>query len=684
MNPTIDMLTSPLDRGPASPAAPAPLLQLAYRPRQRWVPSRYTSRTVGEDGRLILWNTLSGAISAFKERDRAAVLERLSPQGIEAPLDRMGEYLTRRGFLVREQTNELDQFRYRYAQEHWRSDKLQLILLASEDCNFRCVYCYEKFRNGTMAPSVRAGIMNMVRHRAPRLSELSVGWFGGEPLYGWEAVEELSPFFRRVADEHGLVHAQNMTTNGYLLTEERATRLLEWGCRSYQITIDGLAEEHDCKRKGRDGSPTHAVILENLRSLKARDEHFNVAIRVNFDQENVPRLGAFLEVLSEDFAGDPRFKMRFRAVGKWGGENDDTLATCGLGEKRQVLRNLRGLTDAANLRQEGGIRDAAKFGNEVCYAARPYNFIVSATGKLMKCTVVLDDLPENVVGQIHADGTMDLSDERMGKWVNPHFEHDTMCQKCHVLPTCQGSNCPLSRVTDNTRTCCTVKSELKYEMRYTLEHAGRPAPAPRAGAGHDGHGLTGPGFAITESRHVGERMHDLHGVAVAPGPGGARPHPGVGRPAARLAPGHVRDGAPAPALRRDLQHHREPGRACRGVHRGAGHVRGALPGADGVAGADEPPLREPAAGAARRPALDQPGAAGGAGRRLGGRPRAVRPTRSTRCGRTPVPGERADRCGGGRVGGAGRVSAQRLRDRLAEGAARQPTLGQGARLCRSP
>ncbi|HST59273.1 MAG TPA: radical SAM protein, partial [Longimicrobium sp.] len=386
MNPTLDMQTSPLDRNPVAKPPAAPLLQLAYTPRQRWIPSRYTSRTVSEDGRLILWNTLSGAISAFQVQDRDAVLERLSSGGVEAPLDKVSEYLSRRGFLVREQTNELDQFRYRYNQEHWRSDKLQLILLASEDCNFRCVYCYEKFRNGTMEAGVRQGIMQMVSSRAPRLSELSVGWFGGEPLYGWEAVEELSPFFRRMADEHGLVHAQNMTTNGYLLTEERATKLLEWGCRSYQITVDGLAAEHDCKRVGRDGSPTHAVILDNLRSLKARDQRFNVAIRVNFDQENVPKLGAFLEALSEDFGGDPRFKMRFRAVGKWGGANDEDLATCGLSEKRQVLRQLRERTDEVKLRQEGGIREAAKFGNQVCYAARPYNFIVSATGKLMKCT----------------------------------------------------------------------------------------------------------------------------------------------------------------------------------------------------------------------------------------------------------------------------------------------------------
>ena len=39
---------------------------------------------------------------------------------------------------------------------------------------------------------------------------------------------------------------------------------------------------------------------------------------------------------------------------------------------------------------------------EVCYAARPYNFIVGASGKLMKCTIALDTQDANVLGRITA------------------------------------------------------------------------------------------------------------------------------------------------------------------------------------------------------------------------------------------------------------------------------------------
>jgi uncharacterized protein len=481
MTSTADMQTSPFDRNPPALAAPA-LVQLRYTPPDRWVPSRFNARTVGDDGRLLLWNTYTGAVSAFGARSREAVLARLSVNGVQEPLDKIATFLSERGYLVREKTNELNQFRYLFARQHWRQDVLELILLASEDCNFRCVYCYEKFKQGTMRPEVREGVRNLLVQRAPRLSRMALSWFGGEPLYGWEAVEEIAPFAKSLASEHGFPLSQNMTTNGYLLTEERATRLLEWGCNRYQITLDGLPEEHDCKRLGRDGSPTYSVILDNLRSLAERREaKFEVAIRVNFDQQNFSKLGSFLESLSEDFGGDPRFVLRFRAVGRWGGENDANLETCGRDQERAVLDDVKRKAREVDLRSEAGIREYAKPGQQVCYAARPFNFIVGASGKLMKCTVALDEMEENVVGQLLPDGRLELKDERMLLWVAPHYESDKVCQNCYVLPVCQGAQCPLSRVEVNRRSCAPVKSSLKREMRITLNESAVGTAAAAAG-----------------------------------------------------------------------------------------------------------------------------------------------------------------------------------------------------------
>lgn len=465
---------------------PKTLVQLSYRREARWIPSRFNARAVGEGGRLIIWNTLTGAVSAFRSEDHDAVLELLSPRGTTDTDGRLSEYLRRRGYLVRDDVNELERFRYAYARGQWRSDILELTLMASEDCNFRCIYCYEKFKHGTMRPDVREGIMRFVLTRVPQLKHLKVAWFGGEPLFGWEAVEELAPFFKDVSDRHGIAHAQTITTNGYLLDDDRAGALLAWGCRSFQITLDGLPPEHDCKRMRRDGGPTYDIILRNLRSLQRRDDNFLVVVRVNIDPKNAPRLPAFLETLGQDFGGDPRFLMRLRTVGRWGGEHDAELDICGRREGRQITHELQDAALGAGLRVESRVRYHAAPGSQACYAARPYHFIVGATGKLMKCTVALDDMEGNVVGRVHPNGDWEVLDDRLLRWVNPFFESDATCKQCHLLPVCQGAACPLVRLQTGQRSCCSTRSDLKHELRLALlqpDSARRASGSALAGAG---------------------------------------------------------------------------------------------------------------------------------------------------------------------------------------------------------
>jgi uncharacterized protein len=453
-----------------APAVPKSFVQLNYRRAPRWIPSRYNARAVGDDGRLILWNTLSGAISVFRGADYDDVLALLAPHADVDMSGRLGEYLSRRGFMVRDDVDELERFRFAYARGQWRSDTLELTLLASEECDFRCTYCYEKFQHGTMLPDVREGIRRYVAGRASQLKRLTIAWFGGEPLMGWDAIQELGPFFADVASRHGITHAQTITTNGYLLDDERAGALLSWGCRSFQITLDGLPAEHDCKRKLRDGSATYDVILRNLRSLQQRAEDFRVVIRVNIDRQNGPKLESFVEALGKDFGGDARYMMRFKMVGRWGGDRDADLDVCGRKEGLQFIHELQDAALHAGVRVEAGIDHHSTPGSQVCYAARPYHFVVSATGKLMKCTVALDEMEENIVGQVHASGEWQVSDDRMMRWCNPFFESDATCKQCHLLPTCQGAACPLVRLETGQRSCCSTRSDLKHQLRMTLRH----------------------------------------------------------------------------------------------------------------------------------------------------------------------------------------------------------------------
>ncbi|MET0621630.1 MAG: radical SAM protein [Pyrinomonadaceae bacterium] len=475
------MRQSPLDAVEPAPAALVQIEPLGGK-RPAWEPSRYNLRTTSEDGSYIVWNSLSGSISVFKPEQKQAV-RALLKDGHRGELKGLAKYLSERGLLVPAGTNEYRQIQLGFGQTHYRQDVLELILLASEDCNFRCGYCYEEFSRGTMKPEVREGVKRMVESKAGRLRHLRIGWFGGEPLYGFQAIEDLAPFFIELAEKHSLNYSSHMTTNGYLLTPDVAEKLLAWEVRQFQITIDGMAEQHDRKRPARDGRGTFETIFSNLRALKARDDEFSVRIRVNYDQENHPHLEEFLALVRQEFGGDPRFAVAFHGVGRWGGANDAALPVCGSDEMMVVRKRLQKSALDKGLTLKGTLRDMNSFGKNVCYAARPYNFVIGADGKVMKCTVVLDKQDHNIVGQLTPDGDMHMRAPNLALWVEPAFESDAGCRKCSLLPTCQGISCPLIRIESNRRPCgATPKASVRHELLTTLETASMKSTEIRVSA----------------------------------------------------------------------------------------------------------------------------------------------------------------------------------------------------------
>jgi uncharacterized protein len=431
-------------------------------PVVRWRASRYNIRAASEDGGFILWNTLSNAISVFRGAQVPLVEKAL--RGVEAREKGTIKYLVDRGFLIREWVNEYRQFQSRFGAQHYNAKALELILLPSEDCNFRCRYCYEDFVRGTMRPEVRAGIKKLVEGRVKYLDRLSVSWFGGEPLYGWEAIEELAPFFREVVERHELSFHGHMTTNGYLLTPDVAEKLLSWRVTSYQITLDGAQEDHDRSRPARDGSGTFGRIYENLLSIAKRPDKFDITVRINLSPDNAPRIHELLDCLEADLGDDPRFNLSFQPVSKWGGGNDGNFEVCGAEDGGRLMSALLAAAKKRGLKLPG-ITHINRFGSNICYAARPYNYLIGAAGQVMKCTILLDKDPANVVGRITSEGELVLDHDRFAAWTEPVFERDTQCQKCLFLPSCAGAYCPLPRIQEGGRKCVPERRDPKGTVR---------------------------------------------------------------------------------------------------------------------------------------------------------------------------------------------------------------------------
>ena len=305
---------------------------------------------------------------------------------------------------------------------------LHLILMPTEACNFRCVYCYERFEHHRMKPAVVRGVKNLMSRRAQELDRLGVSWFGGEPLLARDVIEEVMLHAHSLKEKQpGLLVAGDMTTNAYLLDRDCFERLLDLGVTHLQIAFDGPPEHHDHKRVLAGGKGTFDRIWKNILSCRDVDRTFEILVRVHVDRENAGDIPAFLDRYREALANDGRFRLFLRPLSRLGGAMDHTIPVLE-GEKADaILSSLRARARGDRSAAHPGLRPPEI--PSVCYAAKPHSFLVRADGRLNKCTVALEH-PNNQVGRLREDGSMEIDSSKMGPWIRGLFSanpHELRC-----------------------------------------------------------------------------------------------------------------------------------------------------------------------------------------------------------------------------------------------------------------
>lgn len=301
---------------------------------------------------------------------------------------------------------------------------LNLIILPTEKCNFRCTYCYEHFDKGVINAETVEGIKNLVDRRLYELDDLSIWWFGGEPLIAKSVIYDLMSFFdQKAIDNPQLTLSSHMTTNGYFLDLDALKTLTNLGVFGYQITLDGYEDEHNATRRlnGRNYG-TFTRIWENLLAAKQSDLSFSIVLRLHYSPENEHKIENLIPHINTNFGGDSRFEVHIHPVSRLGGKNDDTLKLYkSYSDQLSAKRRLSSMVDSVK------ISDAVDL-NYICYAARPNSIIVRSDGTLGKCTVALYD-EKNSVGKINRRGDL-IIDPNISVWVDSIFSDDKKFLAC--------------------------------------------------------------------------------------------------------------------------------------------------------------------------------------------------------------------------------------------------------------
>jgi len=330
-------------------------------------------------------------------------------------------------------------------------DLLHLILLPTEACNFRCVYCYETFRLKRMDPVVVEGVKRLLERRAPTLRKLTLSWFGGEPLLARDIMEDILGHAARLRASHpAVIFASDATTNASLLTREAMDSLTGLGVTDYQVTFDGPRRWHDRKRVRPGGLPTFDRIWANLLACRDSSAPFRIMVRLHVDQENEGAIGEFLDEYRSAFGEDARFVLFIRGLSRLGSLNDPTLPIL-QGETR-----VRTIEQWRRIAAERGLRQADIPPATICYAAKGNSFVIRADGRVNKCTVALDH-PLNQVGRLHPDGTLRLMAERVRPWMRGIDAGDRAVLSCPMHGLADGAFDLVTSVrTEHTATALAV------------------------------------------------------------------------------------------------------------------------------------------------------------------------------------------------------------------------------------
>lgn len=420
-------------------------------------PSSYNHRTALPDGDVLYFNFYTLNLICLSPR-QASSADRIlqNPATIGAKkISSLTKQLIDKGFLVDARIDETDLLCRQHQQARFNSGSLVLTILPTLACNFRCVYCYEAHQPQGMGPEVEAALVRMAEDRLAAKGDLSVTWFGGEPLLRMDVIERLSSAFMDLCRSREARYSASMISNGYLLTQKTAERLSSLQVARVQVTLDGPPDIHDVRRPLAGGRGTFATILENV---KASSEVLRINLRINVDHSNRAAVPRLLDLLV--------------------GEGLESKVFPYLGQTRaytEVCQDVAGLCltdeDFSLFELEAGVEMIKRgFGgyslphsrNIYCMAERKNHWVVAPWGGLMKCWNDASD-PNQEVAHLLEPATA-RREENARRW-RSRDPYELECRTCPLLPMCAGG-CPYFFIRFNTLDCHGWKHHLDESLAF--------------------------------------------------------------------------------------------------------------------------------------------------------------------------------------------------------------------------
>lgn len=407
--------------------------------------SNYTVNVPIENDKFILYNTLKRKYFIYNKEEKNIINSLLDDINKGSYDLKEIEYMKKfieNGVIIKDDLEELDLIEFAINKRKFGNDTLTLVIQPTLNCNFRCVYCYEKHKNLAMDDETEVSILKYIKKNVKSYKKIFIGWFGGEPLLEKDRIINLTRKIKAICEEHSVEYSASMTTNGYLFTEEFINQIEDLAINKVQITIDGPKEYHDIKRPLINGQGTYERIIENI--LKLTQKNVLINLRINIDKENVEHI----EALFDEIPIESREKI--------------IIYISNLFQSKENFKTFDIYLKA--------IEKGFKFNNTAnsfihCEVCKSHGITIEPNGKVVPCSMASESGYQ--YGNVNSNGNLILQDQNLYyKIKNTSPLKNNKCRTCKKLPICAGG-CSLARYqdsnycTENHNDCLSINELIK-------------------------------------------------------------------------------------------------------------------------------------------------------------------------------------------------------------------------------
>ena len=367
------------------------------------------------------------------------------------------------GCLIEDDVDELERLEFYRNLAKYDMTNFGLTIAPTLDCNFRCKYCFETHPKGKMSSETQAALIKFVENRIERAKNFSVTWYGGEPLLAKEIIWSLSEKFLELCAAKSIDYDAFIITNASLLDDSDVELFKKYKIHGAQITIDGVKEIHDSRRRNVTGESTFDKLIDSVNLLL--NENLSVIVRINIDKENIERVDELLNVLAERIERRADLKIDFGQVSPFTDicksiesdcYNNAQFADVMLPLYEKVLA--RGFT----------VNKLAAYPTPLtnfCCADYVNSFVVDNRGEIYRCWNHVGNLKRSS-GNVN-DGNNLTFEKNYLNWIQWNPIRHPKCRKCACLPICMGGCPDVMRTSEDGQPVCRA---VKYNLDKVLNH----------------------------------------------------------------------------------------------------------------------------------------------------------------------------------------------------------------------